>query len=402
MPRLQMPSNFDQKTVLLALQRANLIELDGPDLEVIFPSKIRSHVSGIVTFASWFLRHTHNNKRISFPNIANHPRIASMLNICELIGQDLGVERITDQDCLPIHQICNDDDIFRATNALCEMILKNTNHASSLLPAIEWCVNEAIDNILRHSDTAVPGCVCATINRRKQQLSVAIGDSGRGILETIRESYQPFNVTEAIQLAITKGITRNPQVGQGFGLAGNVELLDKNKGLFELTSEDIRLSRKYECNTYHELPKTLGTQILLTFDVQNPISLEETTIIGTSTALDWNYFDVTREKLDDGKAILVRSECVHIGGRGPAKALRTKILSLIEHTPRSIELDFSGVDTPASSFLDELLGRMSSYLGPNEFRRLIKIQNMSPLVEKMSHNVIEERLRVDGVGISSD
>ena len=153
--------------------------------------------------------------------------------------------------------------------------------------------------------------------------------------------------------------------------------------------------RNGEFERHSQLPNVAGTLVLLSFDTNNPLTLDETTIVGSSTISDWNYFDVIREKLDDD-AVYVYEECIHFGGRGPAKALRFKLLSLLEHSPEPIILDFSDVETAASSFLDELLGRLNSKLGVEKFNDVIKIRNMNKMIQRMANVVVKDRLKVDG------
>ena len=59
-------------------------------------------------------------------------------------------------------------------------------------------------------------------------------------------------------------------------------------------------------------------------------------------------------------------------------------------------MDFSDVETAASSFLDELLGRLNSKLGVEKFNDVIKIRNMNKMIQKMANVVVKDRLKVDG------
>ena len=59
----------------------------------------------------------------------------------------------------------------------------------------------------------------------------------------------------------------------------------------------------------------------------------------------------------------------------------------------SLRLDFTGVEIAASSFLDELLGQLAAFLGEEEFRRRIQVQNMPSLVGQIANVVIGQRLQ---------
>lgn len=398
MARLQFPAHFEQRSILQALRKAGLLDVAWSDLEILLSPRTRFQPSGVVLLGSWIFRARKEGRRVSINFPGDMKGQEEILQIEQLTGP--GFVSSCEYPlplCVPLQTVSDDEDLFRVVGLVCELVLKNISETKALLPAVEWCVNEVVDNILRHSDLVAPGCVCATFCPKTERLEIAISDSGRGILESIKESHNPFNNAEAISLAVTRGVTRDIEVGQGFGLAGCVEILEKSEGFFQLTSGDIRLERDGITEKYAQIPHVPGTLVNLSFDTSKKITLNETTIIGASTAVDWNYFDVIRDKIDSGQAIQLRKECIHFGGRGPAKALRTKILSILDHTPDPIVLDFSEVETVASSFLDELLGRLNSKLGVNNFRKLIKITNMNSLVERMAHVVIENRLEIDGV-----
>jgi hypothetical protein len=57
-----------------------------------------------------------------------------------------------------------------------------------------------------------------------------------------------------------------------------------------------------------------------------------------------------------------------------------------------IVLNFDGVESPSSSFLDELLGRLADKLGEQAFRRKVHIVNMTDRIRTMSDVVIGQRL----------
>lgn len=50
------------------------------------------------------------------------------------------------------------------------------------------------------------------------------------------------------------------------------------------------------------------------------------------------------------------------------------------------------VESAASSFLDELLGRLAAHLGAIEFAARIMVRGMSPEIQNMANAVIHQRL----------
>jgi len=57
-----------------------------------------------------------------------------------------------------------------------------------------------------------------------------------------------------------------------------------------------------------------------------------------------------------------------------------------------LAIDFTGIETASSSFLDVLLGRLFEELGPEEFSRQIEVHSMTPPIRDMANFVIGQRL----------
>jgi hypothetical protein len=92
----------------------------------------------------------------------------------------------------------------------------------------------------------------------------------------------------------------------------------------------------------------------------------------------------------------VAAECLHTGGRAPAKLLRRKIQGLLPAMDgEPLILDFRGVKSAASSFLDELLGRLADEdpRGQAIFDGPVRIQGMTPTVQAMANVVVAQRLK---------
>ncbi|MCP9831969.1 STAS-like domain-containing protein [Synechococcus sp. HJ21-Hayes] len=104
------------------------------------------------------------------------------------------------------------------------------------------------------------------------------------------------------------------------------------------------------------------------------------------------FFSVATEEqqfqaVDAICAIALAAECLHTGGRQPAKLLRRKIQGLLPAMDgEPLILDFSGVKSAASSFLDELLGRLAAEdpRGQTIFEGPVRIQGMTPTVQAMA------------------
>ena len=107
----------------------------------------------------------------------------------------------------------------------------------------------------------------------------------------------------------------------------------------------------------------------------------------------WSYIDAEAERIGQAGGIRVVDECINTGTRPPAQRLRRKVQSLLPEIPGPLVLDFAGVQSATSSFLDELLGRMAASLGADEFHRRVQVVEMEPLIRHMANVVIEQRIR---------
>jgi anti-sigma regulatory factor (Ser/Thr protein kinase) len=72
---------------------------------------------------------------------------------------------------------------------------------------IKYIVSELVRNVLEHSESKHGAIVCAQYYPVTKTIRIGIADSGVGISKTIRRSHQAPTDIDAIQLALTSGIT---------------------------------------------------------------------------------------------------------------------------------------------------------------------------------------------------
>ena len=107
---------------------------------------------------------------------------------------------------------------------------------------------------------------------------------------------------------------------------------------------------------------------------------------------DCTFIDQELARMESSGGFRIADECRHTAGRETATPFRRKLESLIPDATDPIVLDFDGVESPSSSFLDELLGRMAEKLGEDAFQSRIHVVNMTDRVKRMSDVVIGQRL----------
>lgn len=273
-------------------------------------------------------------------------------------------------------------------DSLCDIVMRHAVEPRAVMPAIEWAANEVTDNVELHASAATPGVFYARIDERRQRLELAVVDQGIGIRQSLASSTPTGSDGEAIAKALQRGVTRDPKIGQGNGLAGTREIVVENGGDLHVWSGNamFRILAGQD-KGYVEVPRAFGTGLVLNFRLDRPIDLRKTFIAGT--ALD---FIGKQAEAAQTAGLLVRDEVISARARAPASALRRKIMAMLPDLDSPLIIDFVGINGAASSFLDELLGRLAAELGESTFRRLVEVRNMNPLVAQTANVVISQRL----------
>jgi hypothetical protein len=218
---------------------------------------------------------------------------------------------------------------------------------------------------------------------------------GRGIKASLSERYELWSHGDAITKALERGVTRNPEIGQGNGLAGTYQIAQANKGIFHLWTGNACFKMTSGKEQFAIIPETQGTGIFLSLDATRPVNLRTDTFIGESQFGDneSTYIYSESERVTAGDGLVVADECFHTGSRPPAKDLRRKILALLPDVDRNpLLLNFAGIRSTSSSFLDELLGRLILEIGVSTFREKVKVINMRETISEMANVVIKQRL----------
>jgi len=293
---------------------------------------------------------------------------------------------------IPLQMISGGHEVLSVTNDICDLMLRRYDGARDFVPAVEWMTYEIVDNIVLHAQARSPGVVCAQYYEAGGRLEIAVVDIGRGLRASLSETRTVADDTTALTLAVTRGVTRSADLGQGNGLAGTLEIAKANGGALQLCSGEVMLEQAGESRTFTPTPHMPGTGIVLDLDTRRPVDLTQTKIAGGGSWQDWNYLIAEGERLAERGGLRVLDECAHVAGRPPALALRRKIEALLPDLEQPMVLDFEGIRMASSSFLDELLGRLVEAYGPEVVGARIQLINVQPLIQRLAENVISQRL----------
>jgi anti-sigma regulatory factor (Ser/Thr protein kinase) len=391
MPYLNLPVSVDKIASLLASWRHN-VDTDAT-WHLCFPSNIFISPRLLAMLTSWALEMQGRGVQFSVMADDETRRYLDRMEFQAIVGaQKLGVRKKVEAGrFIPLFLIDSGASQSKAVDTLCDVILRQFENARLLLPSFEWAVNEITDNILIHSQSKTPGVISAQFYPSRHELEIAVVDQGLGLLGTLGPSQQAKDERDAIQLALTRGVTRDSSVGQGNGLAGTELIIKRNAGSLRLWSCGSMVQVNAKARKFTAVPIVNGVGLALTFDVRNPIDLADTWLGQPSHT----YIDREAEKLEDGGAVVhIVNECESVGSREPARRLRNKFMAMLpELSEQNIVFDFDRCRAPSSSFLDELFGRMALQMGLYAFQSRCSIRGLDGSLIDRANVVIDQRVR---------
>jgi len=128
---------------------------------------------------------------------------------------------------------------------------------------IGYIVSELVRNVLEHARADSGAVLCAQYYKKSNSIRIGIADTGVGIKSTINRSYAAKDDLEAIQLALTPGITGTTrreggtEQNAGAGLFFIKSIANVNRDFFVI----------YSGNAFYKLLKKLsGKRIILNVD----------------------------------------------------------------------------------------------------------------------------------------
>jgi anti-sigma regulatory factor (Ser/Thr protein kinase) len=305
---------------------------------------------------------------------------------------------------LSVKQYHTSEEHYAILKQTLDVALGAVNAHRSSWSSLEWSLSEIMDNVLNHANSPVGGFVQLAIFPPSKKLAFCVADSGRGILESLREGIPALRSDRvAIGEAVRAGVTRNKDFGQGNGLSGSLALATKSGGWFRIVSgqaEFAWLSTEPEIREVTQEYSYYGTvvDVQLPYDKEIDISaiLTESTKSPTYKPIAYSPTDFieTRYQSEDGNAhlLMMRSETSGFASRTAGTQMRTKATNLLaSDLNMPLILDWDGIQVIASSFADEFLGKLFIGLGPMGFMNRIRFRNVDPTVQGIIDRAILQR-----------
>lgn len=302
---------------------------------------------------------------------------------------------------LPIRRFATAAEQQQVVNEAVEVALHQMAVDRQYLAGLEWALNEISDNVLNHADAPQGGLIQVATFASDGRVQFAVADHGRGIFASMREGHPELRSDlEAIGEAVKQGVTRDPEIGQGNGLAGALRVATQSGGTFSVASGsgDVRVFQPSGNDAHVQraerrggVRRFVGTFVFVEIRTDGPLDLETALDFGKGGGASYDYVDYLLKDGDEF-GIEIAAEAVGFGSRDSGRGLRRKISNLLHaDTGTRVRLDWAGVPLVSSSFADELMGRLFLELGPLQFSARVRSVNIEPLNRELVDRAIMQR-----------
>lgn len=279
-------------------------------------------------------------------------------------------------------------------DALIEELSRKLEFADGVLPSINWCLFEVLDNVFEHAQSDT-GYFMAQIHKNSKQLSVCIADTGIGVHRSfyLGGVYRPRTAFDALTLAVREGVSRTGD-RRGNGLYGLKGVVEKNGGRLSIASGKAYL----QVSPSGMDGRNVSTGINLSNDnhcavidfqlnVSNPVDIGN--VLGSQVV------DLRLEAIESNEGlhvIQIRDHSYGTGSREAARELGNHLRNYLSSGAPCLILDFNGVTMVSSSFADETIGKLAGELGAITFAERFRLINMTSTVKALLDRAIAIRL----------
>ncbi len=292
---------------------------------------------------------------------------------------------------VPARRFQSQEEMWDVSEAVLTFVHRSIALHRDVLAAVEWSLNEIMDNVLTHSESQVGGFVQATSFEGKVEFVVA--DGGVGIPYSVGLP----NHADALRFAVSEGGTRDTEQNQGNGLFGSYQLAAGSSGQFEIHSMYGLLffdhSRQLPSLANQSIPYS-GTSVRCGIGTRDVEAINRAFAFGGKQHRP--AFDFTESRFESEAGEIVYRIADHarrdLGTRAGGRRVRQQIENLLTDADR-VRIDFEGIDVITSSFADEVFGRLFLQLGPRSFMTRIVLHDVHPRIDGLIDRAIILRTR---------
>lgn len=266
-----------------------------------------------------------------------------------------------------------------------------------VLESIEWSINEVMDNVLQHANVNT-GFVMGQLHSTSSVVAFTVFDYGQGMYNSLRESeHHPKNSVDAITISIQEAVTRDKSIGQGNGLFGLHSIVKQGDGRLAITSGGgVYILNRGNASTFehHHIisPTHPATTVDFQLNYSSDVSLENVLVF---RGIPYKMTNLWLENLEDdlGRIVYpVKDNAEGTGTRKSAERVRNEILNILQESPKTIILDFTGVAVISSSFADELIAKLLLELGLYQFNQVIQLKGLDFTQQNILHRSVVQRM----------
>ena len=377
---------------------------DGFETIVIDFSGVRNaYPNGMVPIISSLDIQKRVGRKISIilPHDTDARRLFTSTNWAFLLDPDNNKEELTTHNRhLTSKRFHDASEQQKLVNEFIDIAMMNLRLERSVIGGLEWAINEITDNVLNHSESADGGIAQASTFISGNTVSFAVADSGLGILKTLKKAIPTLNTDiNAIGEAVKAGVTRDPELGQGNGLAGALRISTMSGGSFAITSGRGHINYfKGETRRYARKPwedyqgAVVCADIRIDsrkFSLSEALGFESTNSQSNVDYIELNYLNEACNKTD----FIVKNESTGFGNRIAGRQLRTKVVNILNaELGCPIFIDWTGIPLISSSFADEFMGKLFLELGAITFSARVRNIGMERLIRDLLDKAISQRL----------
>ena len=317
---------------------------------------------------------------------ANHVRVYNPIVIEEISSEISPFDKV--------FSFSSEEGVYKIVSMYSLALRQGDELEHGVIQSLEWCMNEAIDNVLQHS-MSKKGFVMAQQHKQNKSFCFCVFDAGIGIYKSLHDSkHAPATPLAAIQLAIKERITRDEKIGQGNGLWGLSQIIKETSGKLMISSGGARYQYLNDMESTvasgdFNLGKEHGTTMIdFQLDYSSPIDVAGA--LNGYTPID--YWAEQHENAKGEIEIDVAKESNGTGTRKSAEKLRNIVVNFLKEHYTSVNLNFKDVNILSSSFADELIGKLIALLGFSQFMQHIVISNLNEFNSAVVNRSVGQRM----------
>ncbi len=265
------------------------------------------------------------------------------------------------------------------------------------LQALEWSLNEVVDNVFNHGSAPNGAYVEATIYKKNRVVDFVVCDAGRGIPASMRR-IGIYDDVVALNQAIKEGVTSNKGYNKGNGLFGTSQIAMKSKGHFLIDSGHSRLyydRKRDSVNSSAEKIPFSGSLIHWSVGLDDENLLSKSLVFeGKVHEIYYDYIDKTFDHDDNHYTIFVRDHMSDTSTRTGGERFRNLIENLAAADDGGgVIVSFADVSIISSSFADEVFAKLAERRGEIWLKSRVLVQRANEVIQRVIAREIRSRLK---------